>query len=202
MQPVSATSCSIHRSRRPVSVWEPWLRSAPSRSSPGASIASFHQILQEEKVINGIHGFAFFFRNITDVLSCFTDSPPPSPTFPEGGNPVLYGEEDNKVIRNRSLKATDPVSYRTVQPRFLLCLSVVSQSILDEPIHILNVAIKTDSDIGDDSLAATFREFTQSKVVFLLSLIAEIMWRDTRHSNSFPFLLSRNLSFLNMESEG
>lgn len=40
-------------------------------------------------------------RNITDVLSCFSDSPPPSPTFPEGGNPVLYGEEDNKVNKNR-----------------------------------------------------------------------------------------------------
>lgn len=34
-----------------------------------------------------------------DVLSCFSDSPPPSPTFPEGGNPVLYGEDDNKVTQ-------------------------------------------------------------------------------------------------------
>ncbi|KAF3841380.1 hypothetical protein F7725_007242 [Dissostichus mawsoni] len=59
-------------------------------------------------------------------------SPPTSPSFPEGANPVLYGEEDNK-------------------------------SILDEPIHILNVAIKTDSDIEDDGLAAVFREFTHSK---------------------------------------
>lgn len=33
------------------------------------------------------------------MLSCFSDSPPQSPTFPEGGNPVLYGEEDNKVKR-------------------------------------------------------------------------------------------------------
>lgn len=179
MQPVSATSCSTHRSHRPVSVWEPWLLSAPSRSSPGASITIFDQILHEEEVINGI--YAFFFRNITDVLSCFSDSPPPSPTFPEGGNPVLYGEEDNKVIRNRSLKVTDPLTYRTVQPRFLMCTCVVFQSILDEPIHILNVAIKTDSDIGDDSLAASFREFTQSKVVFLLSLILEIIWRDKCH---------------------
>lgn len=39
------------------------------------------------------------YRNISDMLSCFSDSPPPSPTFPEGGNPVLYGEEDNKVTR-------------------------------------------------------------------------------------------------------
>uniref|UniRef100_A0A8C7N825 acetyl-CoA carboxylase n=1 Tax=Oncorhynchus kisutch TaxID=8019 RepID=A0A8C7N825_ONCKI len=36
-------------------------------------------------------------------------------------------------------------------------------SIQDEPIHILNVAIKTDSDIDDDGLAAMFREFTQTK---------------------------------------
>ncbi|XP_048093827.1 acetyl-CoA carboxylase 1 isoform X3 [Alosa alosa] len=70
--------------------------------------------------------------NIKDVLSCFSDSPPSSPTFPEGGNPVLYGEDDNKSLQ-------------------------------DEPIHILNVAIKTDSDIDDDGLAAMFREFTQSK---------------------------------------
>uniref|UniRef100_A0A672N113 acetyl-CoA carboxylase n=1 Tax=Sinocyclocheilus grahami TaxID=75366 RepID=A0A672N113_SINGR len=37
-------------------------------------------------------------------------------------------------------------------------------SIQDEPIHILNVAIKTDSDIDDDGLAAMFHEFTHSKV--------------------------------------
>lgn len=71
----------------------------------GPSIESLYLIKkmpQEEQVIDGICGFVFFFRNIADVLSCFTDSPPPSPTFPEGGNPVLYGEEDNKV-RNRSI---------------------------------------------------------------------------------------------------
>lgn len=34
----------------------------------------------------------------------------------------------------------------------------------DEPIHILNVAIKTDGDIEDDRLAAMFREFTQENV--------------------------------------
>lgn len=34
----------------------------------------------------------------------------------------------------------------------------------DEPIHILNVAIKTDCDIEDDRLAAMFREFTQQNV--------------------------------------
>nr|XP_061801537.1 acetyl-CoA carboxylase 1-like isoform X7 [Nerophis lumbriciformis] len=76
--------------------------------------------------------FQEFTKNITDVLSCFTDSPPPSPTFPEGGNPVLYGEEDNKSTQ-------------------------------EEPIHILNVAIKTDGDMDDEALAAMFREFNQSK---------------------------------------
>lgn len=46
-----------------------------------------------------------------------------------------------------------------------VCLHMfVSQSIQDEPVHILNVAIKTDSDIDDDGLAAMFREFTQTKV--------------------------------------
>lgn len=39
------------------------------------------------------------YRNINDVLSCFSDSPPASPMFPDGGNPVLFGEEDNKVTK-------------------------------------------------------------------------------------------------------
>lgn len=66
----------------------------PSMESP-----SLIKIHHEEETINGIYEFVFFFRNIKDVLSCFTDSPLPSPTFPEGGNPVLYGEEDNKVTK-------------------------------------------------------------------------------------------------------
>lgn len=44
------------------------------------------------------------------------------------------------------------------------------QAAREEPIHILNVAIKTDSDVDDDGLAAMFREFTQSKVSHLNSL--------------------------------
>uniref|UniRef100_A0A673M479 acetyl-CoA carboxylase n=1 Tax=Sinocyclocheilus rhinocerous TaxID=307959 RepID=A0A673M479_9TELE len=60
------------------------------------------------------------------------------------------------------------VSFRSFQEFtrlvcFILFLFVLLQSIQDEPIHILNVAIKTDSDIDDDGLAAMFREFTQSK---------------------------------------
>uniref|UniRef100_A0A8C1NAJ7 acetyl-CoA carboxylase n=1 Tax=Cyprinus carpio TaxID=7962 RepID=A0A8C1NAJ7_CYPCA len=57
------------------------------------------------------------------------------------------------------------VSFRSFQEftrLFILCFFLL-QSIQDEPIHILNVAIKTDSDIDDDGLAAMFREFTQSK---------------------------------------
>uniref|UniRef100_A0A3B4B461 Uncharacterized protein n=1 Tax=Periophthalmus magnuspinnatus TaxID=409849 RepID=A0A3B4B461_9GOBI len=94
--------------------------------------SSFTPPCQRMGAMVSFRSFQEFTKNITDVLSCFSDSPPPSPTFPEGGNPVLYGEEDNKSIQ-------------------------------DEPIHILNVAIKTDSDIDDDGLAAMFREFTQSK---------------------------------------
>ncbi|XP_058238552.1 acetyl-CoA carboxylase 1 isoform X5 [Hemibagrus wyckioides] len=93
---------------------------------------SFTPPCQRMGAMVSFRSFQEFTRNINDVLSCFSDSPPTSPSFPEGGNPVLYGEEDNK-------------------------------STLDEPIHILNVAIKTDSDIDDDGLAAMFREFTQSK---------------------------------------
>uniref|UniRef100_A0A669EMX1 acetyl-CoA carboxylase n=1 Tax=Oreochromis niloticus TaxID=8128 RepID=A0A669EMX1_ORENI len=93
---------------------------------------SFTPPCQRMGAMVAFRSFQEFTKNITDMLSCFSDSPPQSPTFPEGGNPVLYGEEDNKSTQ-------------------------------DEPIHILNVAIKTDSDIDDDGLAAMFREFTQSK---------------------------------------
>ncbi|XP_075709615.1 acetyl-CoA carboxylase 1 isoform X1 [Rhinoderma darwinii] len=81
--------------------------------------------------------FDDFVRMFDDVMSCFSDSPPQSPIFPEAGHPSLYDEDDNKSIR-------------------------------DEPIHILNIAIKTDCDIDDDSLAAMFRDFTQNKKVVLI----------------------------------
>ncbi|XP_069082672.1 acetyl-CoA carboxylase 1 isoform X2 [Pleurodeles waltl] len=81
--------------------------------------------------------FEDFVRIFDDVMSCFSDSPPQSPTFSEAGHTSLYDEDDNKRAR-------------------------------DEPIHILNVAIKTDCDIDDDGLAAMFREFTQSKKAVLI----------------------------------
>uniref|UniRef100_A0A4W5R519 acetyl-CoA carboxylase n=1 Tax=Hucho hucho TaxID=62062 RepID=A0A4W5R519_9TELE len=96
---------------------------------------SFTPPCQRMGAMVSFRSFQEFTRNIKDVMSCFSDSPPHSPTFPEGGNPVLYGEEDTKSIQ-------------------------------DEPVHILNVAIKTDGDIDDDGLAAMFREFTQSEREF------------------------------------
>ncbi|OCT94491.1 hypothetical protein XELAEV_18012163mg [Xenopus laevis] len=81
--------------------------------------------------------FEDFVRLFDDVMSCFSDSPPQSPIFPEAGHTSLYDEDDNKSSR-------------------------------DEPIHILNVAIKTDCDIDDDGLAAMFRNFTQSKKAVLM----------------------------------
>uniref|UniRef100_A0A670JX92 acetyl-CoA carboxylase n=1 Tax=Podarcis muralis TaxID=64176 RepID=A0A670JX92_PODMU len=75
--------------------------------------------------------FEDFVRLFDEVMGCFCDSPPQSPTFPEAGHPSLYDED---------------------------------KSARDEPIHILNVAIKTDCDIDDEGLASMFREFTQTKV--------------------------------------
>ncbi|KAF4789729.1 hypothetical protein TURU_147692 [Turdus rufiventris] len=75
--------------------------------------------------------FEDFVRIFDEVMGCFCDSPPQSPTFPEAGHASLYDED---------------------------------KSAREEPIHILNVAIKTDSDVDDDGLAAMFREFTQSKI--------------------------------------
>ncbi|KAG8520211.1 Acetyl-CoA carboxylase 1, partial [Galemys pyrenaicus] len=79
--------------------------------------------------------FEDFVRIFDEVMGCFCDSPPQSPTFPEASHTSLYDED--KVPR-------------------------------DEPIHILNVAIKTDGDIEDDRLAAMFREFTQQNKATLV----------------------------------
>ncbi|KAM9117725.1 acetyl-CoA carboxylase 1 isoform 2-T2 [Pangshura tecta] len=79
--------------------------------------------------------FEEFVRIFDEVMGCFCDSPPQSPTFPEAGHTSLYDED---------------------------------KSAREEPIHILNIAIKTDCDIDDDGLAAMFREFTQSKKSVLI----------------------------------
>lgn len=102
MLPVWVMFCLTHLLLHLVSAWEPWSLSAPSRSSQGQSpckrtwlffIRRWNAWYKCDCVTS------VPYRNITDVLSCFSDSPPPSPTFPEGGSPVLYGEEDNKVTR-------------------------------------------------------------------------------------------------------
>ncbi|XP_037736589.1 acetyl-CoA carboxylase 1 isoform X1 [Chelonia mydas] len=79
--------------------------------------------------------FEEFVRIFDEVMGCFCDSPPQSPTFPEAGHTSLYDED---------------------------------KSAREEPIHILNIAIKTDCDIDDDGLAAMFRNFTQSKKSVLI----------------------------------
>lgn len=98
--------------------------------------------------------------------------------------------------------------------RMKMCICFVIQSVQEEPIHILNVAIKTDSDTDDDGLAASFREFTQSKVGsgqqqgFYFSSFQqrvkclEMAQTDIVILTFLPFSHSRNLCCLNMESVG
>lgn len=87
-----------------------------------------------------------------------------------------------------------------------MCVFFVIQSIQDEPIHILNVAIKTDSDIDDDGLASMFREFTQSKVGHVQDRAFDflIFRREIlKLKDVSPLLFSfRNPCCLNTESEG
>lgn len=68
-----------------------------------------------------------------------------------------------KLLFGKSLFSIHSLLYHYLTILFIYFF-VLLQSIQDEPIHILNVAIKTDSEIEDDGLAAMFREFTQSKV--------------------------------------
>uniref|UniRef100_A0A8C4UWW1 acetyl-CoA carboxylase n=1 Tax=Falco tinnunculus TaxID=100819 RepID=A0A8C4UWW1_FALTI len=72
------------------------------------------------------------------------------------------------------------------------------QTAREEPIHILNVAIKTDSDVDDDGLAAMFREFTQSKVSYLDSLSGfeeDRIYRHLEPALAFQLELNRMRNF-------
>uniref|UniRef100_A0A8C0HDN8 acetyl-CoA carboxylase n=1 Tax=Chelonoidis abingdonii TaxID=106734 RepID=A0A8C0HDN8_CHEAB len=108
--------------------------SHPNRSASVSDVlldSSFTPPCQRMGGMVSFRTFEEFIRIFDEVMGCFCDSPPQSPTFPEAGHTSLYDED---------------------------------KSAREEPIHILNIAIKTDCDIDDDGLAAMFREFTQSKV--------------------------------------
>uniref|UniRef100_A0A8C3N498 acetyl-CoA carboxylase n=1 Tax=Geospiza parvula TaxID=87175 RepID=A0A8C3N498_GEOPR len=105
--------------------------SHPNRSDDVLLDNSFTPPCQRMGGMVSFRTFEDFVRIFDEIMGCFCDSPPQSPTFPEAGHASLYDED---------------------------------KSAREEPIHILNVAIKTDGDVDDDGLAAMFREFTQSKV--------------------------------------
>uniref|UniRef100_A0A674KA49 acetyl-CoA carboxylase n=1 Tax=Terrapene triunguis TaxID=2587831 RepID=A0A674KA49_9SAUR len=112
--------------------------SHPNRSASVSDVLldnSFTPPCQRMGGMVSFRTFEEFVRIFDEVMGCFCDSPPQSPTFPEAGHTSLYDED---------------------------------KSAREEPIHILNIAIKTDCDIDDDGLAAMFREFTQSKVNILI----------------------------------
>uniref|UniRef100_A0A674KH72 acetyl-CoA carboxylase n=1 Tax=Terrapene triunguis TaxID=2587831 RepID=A0A674KH72_9SAUR len=112
--------------------------SHPNRSASVSDVLldnSFTPPCQRMGGMVSFRTFEEFVRIFDEVMGCFCDSPPQSPTFPEAGHTSLYDED---------------------------------KSAREEPIHILNIAIKTDCDIDDDGLAAMFREFTQSKKSVLI----------------------------------
>uniref|UniRef100_A0A673HVL7 acetyl-CoA carboxylase n=1 Tax=Sinocyclocheilus rhinocerous TaxID=307959 RepID=A0A673HVL7_9TELE len=89
---------------------------------------SFTPPCQRMGAMVSFRSFQEFTRlvNIKDVLSCFSDSPPSTPTFPEGGNPVLYGEEDNKSIQD------EPIHILNVCIHCLLASFLPQKSLLFE----------------------------------------------------------------------
>ncbi|KAG9333638.1 hypothetical protein JZ751_010789 [Albula glossodonta] len=56
---------------------------------------SFTPPCQRMGAMVSFRSFQDFTRNIHDVMSCFSDSPPSSPTFPEGGNPTDSDIDDD-----------------------------------------------------------------------------------------------------------
>lgn len=97
-------------------------------------------------------------RNFDEVISCFANIPTDTPLFSKACT-SLYSEDDSKVAQWTVLgegPAVAPPPWP--QPIFL------SQSLREEPIHILNVAIQYADHVEDEALVPVFRAFVQSKV--------------------------------------
>ncbi|XP_053562795.1 acetyl-CoA carboxylase 1 [Bombina bombina] len=65
--------------------------------------------------------FNDFVRLFDDIMSCFSDSPPQSPIFPEAGHP-LYDEDDNKGVPFEPLHSVAISSARRVSDEALVWL--------------------------------------------------------------------------------
>lgn len=101
-------------------------------------------------------------RNFDEVISCFADPPSESTLFSEA-RATVYEEEDAKV-------GTMPLlSVRAVLGWQWCCWSGLTgwfccQNIREEPIHILNIALRWAEHVEDEKLVPIFRAFAQSKV--------------------------------------
>lgn len=99
-------------------------------------------------------------RNFDEVIACFANIPTDTPLFSKACTP-LYSEDDGKVSPMDSVRGEGPTIVPPPcppAPVFLL------QSLREEPIHILNVAIQYADHMEDEALVPVFRAFVQSKV--------------------------------------
>ncbi|XP_063060931.1 acetyl-CoA carboxylase-like isoform X2 [Engraulis encrasicolus] len=110
----------------------------PVASMSDLVLESFRPPCQRRGAMVAFGSFQDFNRNIKEVLSSVSISPPTSPTFSDGGVVLSLYEEDE------------------------------AKSVPDEPIQILNVAIKTEGNIDDNGLATMLHDFTQSKKLLLV----------------------------------
>lgn len=95
------------------------------------------------------------------MISCFADPPSETPLFSEA-RVTLYDEEDNKV-RLGWLPAFFSLLFLSSSLGLNLCCCGF-QNVQEEPIHILNVAIRWADHFEDEMLVPIFRAFAQSKV--------------------------------------
>lgn len=100
-------------------------------------------------------------RNFDEVISCFANMPRDIPLFSKA-HASLYSEDDSTVsvrvgsrLRRGRGGAPGPSTTHPV---------LLSQSLREEPIHILNVAIQCADHLEDEELVPIFRTFAQSKV--------------------------------------
>ena len=101
-------------------------------------------------------------RNFDEVIACFTDPPSESVLFSEA-RATIYEEEDAKV-------GTKPLWSPLSSARMAVLLLVrvnwgfCCQNVHEEPIHILNIALRWADHVEDEKLVPIFRAFAQSKV--------------------------------------
>lgn len=156
------------------SAWEPWWLSSVSMTSKGDSRVNdnffvgcqSHASQSDLVLVDGL-----ICRNFDEVLSSFAEPLLESASFSDSCS-GLYNEENFKVstvILSAFFSQMSDVTSIAEASHYLI--SHHQQNKRENPIHIINVSIKTADTEDDDALVTALTAFAQSKVSRLIQFL-------------------------------